>query len=136
MIDTKTFCGRQQKQNTSDLIKKSLGISDVFIAANTLQKLPINFTKFNENSIEAMSQQNFDNKAAKVVISSKLSLWSIHFQDLVQKVTKWLIIIHYFGFMLCIAFTLSNNNWHIFIIKFTWCIRSRHIILSHSCSRV
>ena len=34
--------------------------------------------------MEAKSQQNFYNKAAIVVISSKLSLWSIHFQDLVQ----------------------------------------------------
>ena len=38
-----------------------------------LQKLPINFTKFNENRMEAKSQQNFYNKAAIVVISSKLS---------------------------------------------------------------
>ena len=60
--------------------------------------------------MEAKSQQNFYNKAAIVVISSKLTLWNIHFLDLVQKVTKWLTIIHYFRFMLCIAFTLSNNN--------------------------
>ena len=60
--------------------------------------------------MEAKSQQNFYNKATIIVISSKLALWSIHFQDLVQKVTKWLTIIHYFRFMLCIAFTLSNNN--------------------------
>ena len=60
--------------------------------------------------MEAKSQQNVYNKAAIVVISSKLSLWSIHFQDLVQQVTKWLIIIHYFRLMLCIAFTLWNNN--------------------------
>ena len=45
--------------------------------------------------MEAKSQQNFYNKAAIVVISSTLSLWRIHFQDLVQKVMKWLIIIHY-----------------------------------------
>ena len=50
--------------------------------------------------MEAKSQQNFYNKAAIVVISLKLTLWSIHFQDLVQKVTKWLTIIHYFQFML------------------------------------
>ena len=104
------YCDRQQKQNTSDLIKKCHGISDLFIGYKHLTKLPINFTKFNENSMEAKSQQNFYNKAAIVVISSKLSLWSLHFQDLVQKVTKWLIIIDYFRFMLCIAFTLSNNN--------------------------
>ena len=54
-------------------------------AANTLQKLPINFTKFNENSMDANSQQNFYNYGVIVVISSKLSLWSMHFQDLVQK---------------------------------------------------
>ena len=60
--------------------------------------------------MKAKSQQNFYKKDAIVVISLKLSLWSIHFQGLVQKVTKWLIIIHYFRFMLCIAFTLSNNN--------------------------
>ena len=35
--------------------------------------------------MEAKSQQNFYNKAAIVVSSSKLSLWSIQFQDLVQK---------------------------------------------------
>ena len=29
------------------------------------------------------------------------------------------VIIHYFRFMLCITFTLSNTSWHIFIIKFT-----------------
>ena len=39
----------------------------------------MNFTKFNENSMEAKSQQNFYNKSAIVVISSKLSLWSKHF---------------------------------------------------------
>ena len=82
----------------------------IFKAANTLQKLPINFTKFNENSMETKSQQNFYNKAAIVVIFSKLSLWSVHFKDLVQKVSEWLIIIHYFRFMLCIAITLSNNS--------------------------
>ena len=60
--------------------------------------------------MEAKSQQNFYNKAAIVVISSKLHLWSLLFQDLVQKVTKWLIIIHYFQFMLCIAFTLWKTN--------------------------
>ena len=60
--------------------------------------------------MEAKSQQNFYNKAAIVVIYSKLSLWSIHFQDLVQNVTKCLIIILYFLFILCIAFTLCNNN--------------------------
>ena len=60
--------------------------------------------------MEAKSQQNFYNKAAIVVISSKLFLWSKHFQDLVQNVTKWLLIIHYFRLMLYIALTLSNNN--------------------------
>ena len=104
------YCGRQQNRNTSDLMKKSRGIFDFLWAANTLQKLPINFMKFYENSIEAKSQQNFYNKATIVVISSKLSLWSIYFQDLVQKVTKWLIIIHYSRFMSRIAFTLSNKN--------------------------
>ena len=62
------------------------------------------------HSMEAKSQQNFYNKAAIVVISSKLSLLSIHFQNLVPKVTKRHPIIHYFRFMLCIAFTLLNNN--------------------------
>ena len=60
--------------------------------------------------MDAKSQQNFYNKDVIVVISKKLSLWSIHFQDLVQRVTKWPIIIHYFRFMLCIAFTLWKNN--------------------------
>ena len=60
--------------------------------------------------MEDKSQQKFYYKAAIIVISSKLSLWSIHFQALVQKVTKWLIIIHYFRFMLCISFILSNNK--------------------------
>ena len=91
-------------------IKKSRGISDLFTGCKHLTKLPINLTKFNEDSMEAKSQQNFYNKAAIVVISSIISLLSIHFQDLVQKVTKWLTIIHYFRFILCIAFTLSNNN--------------------------
>ena len=103
-------CGRQQKQNISDLIKNSRKISDLFIGCKHLTKIPINFTKFNENSMEAKSQQNFYNKAAIVVISSKHSHWKIQFQDLVQKVTKWLIIINSFRFKLCIAFTLSNNN--------------------------
>ena len=76
------YCGRQQKQNTSDLIKKSRGISDLLSGCKHLTKLPINFTKFKENSMEAKSQQNFYNKAAIVVISSKLTLWSIHFHDL------------------------------------------------------
>ena len=79
----------------------------LYIAANTLQKLPLNFTKFNENSMEAKHQQNVYNKATIVVISSKLSLWSTHVQDLVQNITKWLTIIHYFRFQ---AFTLSNIN--------------------------
>ena len=35
--------------------------------------------------MEAKNQQTFNNKAVIVVISSKLSLWSIHVQDLVQK---------------------------------------------------
>ena len=43
------------------------------------------FTKFNENSMEAKSQQNFYKKAAIIVFSSTLSLWGIHFQNLVQK---------------------------------------------------
>ena len=60
--------------------------------------------------MEAKSQQKLYNKAVIAVISSKVSFWSIHFQDLVQKVTKWLIINHNFWFMLCIAFTLSNNT--------------------------
>ena len=60
--------------------------------------------------MEAKSQQNFYHKAAIVVISSKLSLWSIHFQDLVRKVTKSFIKIHFFRLMLCITFTLWNNN--------------------------
>ena len=85
--------------------------------------------------MEAKNQQNFYNKAAISAMSSKLSLWSIHFQDLEQKVTKWLTIIYYFRFMLWIAFTLSSNN---FIIKLTGYMRSRHYdkILSHSRSRV
>ena len=45
--------------------------------------------------MEAKSQQNFYKTGAIVVISSKLSLWSIHFQDLVQKATKLLIIMAY-----------------------------------------
>ena len=69
--------------------------------------------------MEAASQQNLYNKTAMVVISSKLSFGSIHFQDLVQKITKWLIIIHYFRFMMFFAFTLSNSNLAHFIIKFT-----------------
>ena len=77
------YCSRQQKQNISDLIKKRRGISDLLIGCKHLKKLPINFTKFNENSMEAKSQQNFYNKAAIVVISSKLTLWSIHIHDLV-----------------------------------------------------
>ena len=67
--------------------------------------------------MEAKSQQNFYNKAAIVVISSKLSLWSMPFEDLVQKITKWLIIIDYFQFMLCIVFTLSKTTWHISTLK-------------------
>ena len=35
--------------------------------------------------MEVKSQQNFYNMAAIVVIFSKLSLWGVHFQDLVQK---------------------------------------------------
>ena len=132
----KIYFGRQQKQNTSDLIKKIRGIFDLFMGCKHLTKITKKFTKFNENKMEAKSQQNFYNKAPIVVISSKLSLWSIHFQDLVQKVTKWLIIIHYFQFMLCIAFTLLNNNLAHFIIKYTGYMRSRHNILSHSCRRV
>ena len=69
--------------------------------------------------MEAKSQQNFYNKAAIVVISSKLSLWSKHFQVLVQKVTKRLIIIHYFLFMLCIAFTLSKKQFGTFSSLFS-----------------
>ena len=99
-----------QKQYTSDLIKKSHGIYDLFIGCKHRTKITHKFSKFNENSMEAKSLQNFYNKAAIVVISSKLSLRSILFQDLVQNVTKWLIIIHYFRFMFCKAFTLSNNN--------------------------
>ena len=41
-------------------------------AAKAFQKLPINFTKFDENRMEAKSQQNFYNKAAVVVISPNL----------------------------------------------------------------
>ena len=104
------YCGRKQNQNTSDLIKKSHGISDVFIGCKHLTKITHKFYKIQENSMDAKSQQNFYNKAAIVVISSKLSLWTIHFHDLVQKVTKWLTIIHYFRLMLCLGFTLSNNN--------------------------
>ena len=43
-------------------------------AANTLQKIPISFTKFNENSMEAKSKQNFYNKAAIVVVSLEHTL--------------------------------------------------------------
>ena len=68
----------------------------------------------------AKSQQDFYNKAVIGVISSKNSLWSIHFQDLVQTITKWLIIIHYFRFMLCIAFTLSINNLTNFHHQIHW----------------
>ena len=57
--------------------------------------------------MEAKMQHNFYNKAA---IGVTFSLEHIHFQKLVQKVTKWLTIIHYFLFMLHIAFTLSNNT--------------------------
>ena len=60
--------------------------------------------------MEAKSQQKFYNKAAIVVISSKLTLWSIPFQDLEQTGKKWLTIVHYFRFMLYIAYTLSNNK--------------------------
>ena len=35
------YCGRQQKQHTSDLIKKSHGISDLFVGCKHLTKLPI-----------------------------------------------------------------------------------------------
>ena len=86
--------------------------------------------------MEAKSQQNFYNKTAIIVISSRLSFWSIHFQDLVQKVTKWVIIINYFRFMLCKPSHCPISTWHIFIVKFTGYMRSRHEILSHSCSRV
>ena len=82
------YCGRQQKQNTSDLIKKSRGISDLIMGCKHLTKIPPKKSKFKENSMEAKSQQNFYNMTAIVVISSELSLWSIHSQDLVQKVTK------------------------------------------------
>ena len=95
------YCGRQQKQNTSDLIKKSGGISDLLIGCKHLPKITHKFSKFNENSMEAKSQQNIYNKAAIVVISSKLSLRSLHFQNLMQKVTKWLTIMNCFWFMLC-----------------------------------
>ena len=61
--------------------------------------------------MEAKSQWNVYNKAVIVLISSILSLWSIHFPDLVQKVTKWLTIINYFRLMLWIAFTLLNTNF-------------------------
>ena len=37
--DTKNYCGRQQKQNTSDLIKESRGISDLFIGCKHLRGL-------------------------------------------------------------------------------------------------
>ena len=45
-----------------------------------------------------------------VVISSKDCIWSIHFQDLVTKITKRLTIISYFRFKLCLASLPSNNN--------------------------
>ena len=81
--------------------------------------------------MEAKSRQNFYNKAAIVVISSKLSLWSIHFQDLVQKVMKWLIIIHYFRFRLCISFTLSNNTFSSLNLLGT-CVKDRKSCPTHA----
>ena len=70
--------------------------------------------------MEAKSQQIFYNKAVISLMSSKLSLWSMHFQDMVQKVDKWLIIILYFRFMLCIALTLSNDKLAHFHYKINW----------------
>ena len=87
--------------------KENLRIFHCLYAANTLQKLPIKFTKFNENSMEANSQQIFYIKI--VVISSKLSLWSIHFKDLVQKSHEMAHNNPLLPVKLCIAFTLSNN---------------------------
>ena len=77
------YCDRQQKQNISNLIKKKRWNLWLFIGCNHITKLTHKFTKFNENSMEAQSQQNFNNNAAIVVNSSRLSLWSIQFQDLV-----------------------------------------------------
>ena len=74
-----------KKAEYQRFIKKSHGIFDLFIGCKNLTKITHKFTKFNENSMEAKSQQNFHNKAAIVVISSKLSLLSIHFKDLGQK---------------------------------------------------
>ena len=50
MVDTDVYgsihpCGRQQKQNTSDLIKKSRGISDLFIGGKHLTKITHKFYK-------------------------------------------------------------------------------------------
>ena len=77
--------------------------------ANTLQKLPIIFTKFNENSMEAKSakllQHGRDSCNFFTTFSLKHTLSGSG-----AKVTRWLTIIYYFLFMLCIAFTLSNNN--------------------------
>ena len=45
----------------------------MFIGCKHTTKIPIDFTKFNKNSMEANIQQNFYNKVAIAVVSSKLS---------------------------------------------------------------
>ena len=39
------YCGRQQKQNTSELIKESSGIFDLFIGCKHLTKITHKFYK-------------------------------------------------------------------------------------------
>ena len=83
--------------------------------------------------MEAKSQQNFYNKAYIVKFLQNF-LFGAYTLRTWCKGTKWLIIIHYFRFMLCIAFTLSNINFS--SLNSLGYMRSRHEILSHSCSRV
>ena len=82
--------------------------------------------------MEAKGQQNFYNKAAIVVISSKTFSSEHTLSGSGAKIHK----MAHNSPLLPVYVVYSLHTWDIFVLKFTEYMRPRHIILSHSSNRV
>ena len=99
------YCGRQQKQNTSDLIKKSRGISDLFIGCKHLTKITHRFYK-----IQQTSRWGVDHRDAHVY----LQLFGINIQFAMKKIDQMY-------FYLCFIFSKGKNAFFVSNPTFSQC---------------
>ena len=91
------YCGRQQKQNTSDLKKKSRGISDLFIGCKNLTKITHRFYK-----IQRTSRWGVNHRDAHVY----LQLFGINIPFAMKKIDQ-------LYFYLCFVFSKGKNAFYV-----------------------